>query len=124
MAGPDLVKRDFPAAKINRKWYGDGTEIPTDEGKLQLASVMDMGSRRVVGFALSEHHNAEVAYGALAMAVAVRGRSVPGVIFHTDQGSEGGFNRSSQHCLVGPSIGIRRRLLRGSSSRGSCGGGR
>ena len=88
MAGPDLVKRDFPAAKINRKWYGDGTEIETDEGKLQLASVMDMGSRRVVGFALSEHHNAEVAYGALAMAVAVRGGAVPGVILHTDQGSD------------------------------------
>jgi putative transposase len=83
---PDLVKRDFPAAKINRKWYGDGTEIPTGEGKLQLASVLDMGSRRVLGFALSEHHDAAVAYGALAMAVAVRGGQVPGVIFHTDQG--------------------------------------
>jgi putative transposase len=85
---PDLVKRDFPAAQINQKWYGDGTEIPTGEGKLYLDSVMDMGSRRVLGFALGEHHNAELAYGALAMAVAVRGGQVPGVIFHTDQGSE------------------------------------
>jgi putative transposase len=85
---PDLVKRDFPAATINRKWYGDGTEIPTGEGKLYLASVLDMASRRVLGFALGEHHNAELAYGALAMAVAVRGGQVPGVIFHTDQGSE------------------------------------
>jgi transposase InsO family protein len=85
---PDLVKRDFPAAAINCKWYGDGTEIPTDEGKLHLASVLDMGSRRVLGFALSEHHNAQLAYGALAMAVAVRGGQVPGVILHTDQGSE------------------------------------
>ena len=33
---PDLVKRDFPAAQVNKKWYGDGTEIPTDEGKLYL----------------------------------------------------------------------------------------
>src|SRR5205814_10131535 len=66
---PDLVKRDFPAAKINRKWYGDGTEIPTDEGKLHLASVLDMASRRVLGFTLSEHHDAKLAYGALAMAV-------------------------------------------------------
>src|SRR5262249_43430128 len=66
---PDLVKRDFPAAKINCKWYGDGTEIPTGEGKLHLASVLDMGSRRVLGFALSEHHDAQLAYGALAMAV-------------------------------------------------------
>jgi transposase InsO family protein len=85
---PDLVKRDFPAAKINQKWYGDGTEIPTDEGKLHLASVLDMASRRVLGFALSEHHDAKLAYGALAMAVAVRGGQAPGVIFHTDQGSE------------------------------------
>ena len=85
---PDLVKRDFPAARLNRKWYGDGTEIGTDEGKLHLASVLDMGSRRVLGFALSEHHDAQLAYGALAMAVAVRGGQVPGVILHTDQGSE------------------------------------
>ena len=85
---PDLVKRDFAAEGINQKWYGDGTEIPTGQGKLYLASVLDMGSRRVVGFALSEHHDAELAYGALAMAVAVRGGQVPGVIMHTDGGSE------------------------------------
>jgi putative transposase len=93
---PDLVRRDFPATQINTKWYGDGTEIPTGEGKLYLASVLDMASRRVLGFALGEHHDAQLAYGALAMAVAVRGGQVPGVIMHTDQGSEGGFNRSSQ----------------------------
>jgi transposase InsO family protein len=85
---PDLVKRDFPATQINTRWYGDGTEIPTDEGKLYLASVLDMASRRIVGFALGEHHDAQLAYGALAMAVAVRGGQVPGVIMHTDQGSE------------------------------------
>jgi putative transposase len=85
---PDLVKRDFPAQQVNLKWYGDGTEICTDEGKLHLASVLDVGSRRVLGFALGEHHDAELAYGALAMAVAVRGGQVPGVIMHTDQGSE------------------------------------
>jgi putative transposase len=85
---PDLVKRDFPAAQVNRKWYGDGTEIPTGEGKLHLASVLDMGSRRLLGFALRDHHDAQLAYGALAMAVAVRGGHVPGVILHTDQGSE------------------------------------
>jgi putative transposase len=85
---PDLVKRDFPARQVNRKWYGDGTEIPTNEGKLYLASVMDMASRRVLGFALGEHHDAQLAYSALVMAVAVRGGQVPGVIMHTDQGSE------------------------------------
>ena len=85
---PDLIRRDFPAEKVNQKWYGDGTETGTDEGKLHLVSVLDVGSRRIVGFSLSEHHDAELAYGALAMAVAARGGQVAGVIFHTDQGSE------------------------------------
>jgi transposase InsO family protein len=46
---PDLVKRQFPAQKINQKWYGDGTEIPTGEGKLYLDSVMEAASRRILG---------------------------------------------------------------------------
>ena len=71
------------------KWYGDGTEICTGEGKLYLASVLDVASRRVLGFALGEHHDAELAYGALAMAVAVRGGQVPGVIMHTDYAEDG-----------------------------------
>ena len=85
---PDLVRRDFPATKLNRKWFGDGTEIATGEGRLHLVSVLDVASRRVLGFALGERHDAQLAYGALAMAIAVRGGHVPGVIFHTDQGSE------------------------------------
>jgi putative transposase len=87
---PDLIGRDFPASTLNRKWYGDGTEILTDEGKLFLDSVLDVGSRRVVGFALDEHHDAELAHAALAMAVAIRGgrEAIAGVIMHTDQGSE------------------------------------
>lgn len=85
---PDLVGRDFSAETVNRKWFGDGTEIVTDEGKLYLASVLDIRSRRITGFAMSAHHDADLAYGALAMAVAVRGGNVAGVIFHTDQGSE------------------------------------
>jgi putative transposase len=85
---PDLVRRQFPVAQVNRKWYGDHTEITTDQGKLHLASVMEAASRRVLGFSLSEHHDAGNAYGALAMAVAVRRGQVPGVIMHTDQGGE------------------------------------
>ena len=85
---PDLVRRDFTAGAVNQKWFGDGTEIQTAEGKLYLASVLDVGSRRILGFALSEHHDAELAYGALAMAAAVRGGQAEGVILHTDQGSE------------------------------------
>ena len=87
---PDLVGRDFPAATVNQKWYGDGTEIETGEGKLYLDSVLDVGSRRVVGFAMDSHHDAALAHAALAMAVAVRGGkdAIAGVIMHTDQGSE------------------------------------
>jgi putative transposase len=85
---PDQVKRDFSAERINQRWFGDGTEIPTDQGKLHLASVLDICSRRIVGFALGEHHDTALAYSALAMAVAVRGGAVDGVVLHTDGGSE------------------------------------
>jgi len=87
---PDLVGRRFAATQVNRKWYGDGTEILTNEGKLYLDSVLDMASRRIVGFALGGHHDAALAYAALAMAVAVRGGrdAIAGVILYTDQGSE------------------------------------
>ncbi len=73
-----------------------------------MASVLDMGSRRVVGFALSGYHDAELAYGALAMAVAVRGGSVPGVIMHTDCGSEytaGLFRAACQRLQIRQSMG-------------------
>ena len=50
---PDLVNRQFEASGINQKWFGDGTEIITEEGKLYLDSVLDLGSRRVIGFGLS-----------------------------------------------------------------------
>lgn len=105
---PDLVRRDFPAARINRKWYGDGTDVDTGEGKLYLASVLDMCSRRVLGFCLSEHHDAQLAYGALAMAVTVRGSAVPGVILHTDQGSEytaRAFRQACERMGVAQSMG-------------------
>jgi putative transposase len=46
---PDLVRRDFPARQLNRKWFGDGTQIATDEGKLHLVSVLDVASRRCWG---------------------------------------------------------------------------
>ena len=85
---PDLVKRDFSASRADEKWCGDLTEIPTDEGKLYLASVLDLAARRIPGFAIGEHHDAELAAGALRMAAAIRGGDVRGVIFHTDKGSE------------------------------------
>jgi putative transposase len=104
----DLAGRKFAAGGINRRWYGDGTEIATGEGKLYLDSVLDMGSRRIVGFALGARHDAALACGALAMAVAVRGGAVPGVIMHTDQGSEytaGSFRQACQRLGIRQSMG-------------------
>jgi putative transposase len=85
---PDLVGRDFTATAIDEKWCGDLTEIPTGEGKLYLAIVEDLASRRLPGFAIGEHHDAELAKAALCMAAAVRGGDVRGVIFHSDKGGE------------------------------------
>jgi len=85
---PDLVGRDFNAEAINTKWCGDLTEIPTDEGKLYLATVEDLASRRLPGFAIGEHHDAALARAALCMAAAVRGGNIRGVIFHSDKGGE------------------------------------
>jgi len=64
--------------------------VPTDEGKLYLDSVLDMASRRIVGFAVGQHHDAALATTALRMAVTVQGGmpAVAGVVFHSDQGNE------------------------------------
>ena len=109
----DLVRRQFHADRPNQKWFGDGTEVVTDEGKLHLASVLDIFSRRVIGFALSGHHDADLAYGALAMAVAVRGGQVAGVIMHTDQGSEYTAQTFRQACHR---LGIRQSMGRPGSA--------
>jgi len=85
---PDLIGRDFTAEQIDRRWCGDLTEIPTDEGKLYLATVLDLASRRLPGFAMSEHHDSALAKAALCMAAAVRGGDVDGVVFHSDKGGE------------------------------------
>lgn len=86
---PDLLQRHFaPPATPNTSWVGDLTEIPTDQGKLYLAAVLDLHGRRCVGFAMGVHHDAELARAALCVAIAIRGGSVRGVIFHTDQGGE------------------------------------
>jgi transposase InsO family protein len=112
---PDLIGRHFGTEQLNRKWYGDGTEIVTDEGKLFLDSVLDMGSRRIVGFALGEHHDAELAYGAMTMAVAVRGgkQAIAGVIFHSDQGSEYTAGRFRTAC---ERLGLRQSMGRPGSA--------
>ena len=63
--------------------------IRTGEGPLYLASVLDLFSRRLLGYAMSPHHDAQLTIASLRMAAAARGGNGPGVIFHTDRGSEG-----------------------------------
>lgn len=84
---PNLLQQDFEATTINEKWVTDTTYIPTREGWLYLVSVMDLFSRRVVGWAMGEHHDAHLATSALDMAIQ-RSRPAAGLILHSDRGSE------------------------------------
>ncbi|MFI7698040.1 IS3 family transposase [Nonomuraea sp. NPDC049480] len=72
-AAPDLVRRKFTAVAPDVPWCGDVTAIDTDEGKLYLATVEDLFSRRLLGYAMSEHHDAALTSASLQMAVATRG---------------------------------------------------
>jgi putative transposase len=84
---PDLVERDFNPTEPNRLWAADITYIRTWEGWLYLASVMDLYSRRIVGWALADHLRAELVVDALEMAVARRCPDA-GLVHHSDQGSQ------------------------------------
>jgi putative transposase len=92
---PDLLKRDFTASAPNCRWVGDITEVPTAAGKLYLATVIDLFSRRLLGAAKSLHPDAELACAAIKMAVTARGgreaiwraEESERVVFHTDRGS-------------------------------------
>jgi putative transposase len=84
---PDLVERDFNPAAPNRTWSADITYIRTWEGWLYLAHVQDLFSRRIVGWAMTDHLRAELVIDALQMAIGRR-KPDPGVIHHSDQGSQ------------------------------------
>ena len=105
---PDLVGRDFTADAPGLKWVGDITYIPTWAGFCYLATVLDCCTRKVVGYAIADHMRTSLIQDALTMAVEncphIRGVT----IFHSDRGSQGGFNWSSQHHLFAASVGARR----------------
>jgi transposase InsO family protein len=84
---PDRVHGQFAAAASDVLWVGDITYVRTWEGWLYLATVLDVFSRRVIGWALTDHLRASLVCDALRMAVVTRGGSVAGVIFHSDRGS-------------------------------------
>jgi putative transposase len=97
---PDLLRRDFTAAVPNTRWVGDMTEIPTAAGKLYLATVIDLYSRRLLGAATGLHPDADLACQAIKMAVAARGGAehIRDVIFHTDRGSTYTANDFTKLC--------------------------
>lgn len=103
---PDLVRRNFTATRPNEKWVGDITEIPTAAGKLYLATVIDLYSRRLLGAATSVHPDAPLACAAIEMAVATRGgkqaiwrdEESERVIFHSDRGSTYTSNKFTKLC--------------------------
>lgn len=83
---PNLVARRFRVAAPNRIWVGDSTFIRTRAGFLHLAVLLDLYSRRVVGWAMGERANLTLAMSALTMAL-LRREASPGLIHHTDQGA-------------------------------------
>jgi len=86
-AATDRVRRDFDPPAPDVVWCGDITYLHTGEGWLYLATVIDLYSRRVIGWAAADHMRTELVADALTMAVATRGGHVAGVIFHSDRGS-------------------------------------
>lgn len=110
---PDLVQRDFSAGKLDEKWCGDITYVQVGGTWLYLACVLDICSRRVLGYSMATHMRAELVIDALTMAVATRGGDVDGVIFHADRGSQ---YTSAAFAQVCDGFGIRRSMGRAGSS--------
>ena len=115
----DLIRRDFSldAARINQRWCGDITYITTWEGWLYLATVIDIASRRVVGWAMADHLRTDLVADALANAVAARDPA-PGVVFHSDRGCQYTSPRSHPgRRLPGPLVGRPHRPVLGQRTR-------
>jgi transposase InsO family protein len=84
---PNLLEQDFTADAPNKKWMADLTFIETREGWLSLAGILDAYSRKIVGWSMSEHHDAELVTAVLRMAL-LQQRPGAGLIHHSDRGSE------------------------------------
>ncbi len=85
---PDLVMRDFTATALNSKWCGDITYIAVGSTWMYLATVIDICSRRVIGWSIADHMRTSLVTDAIEMAVATRGGQVRGAVFHTDRGAQ------------------------------------
>lgn len=105
---PDLVGRAFTPGKPDVAWCQDITYIHTGEGWLYLASVIDIGSRRMLGYSMADHMRTSLVTNALDMAIAARGGAAAGVIAHADRGSQYTSNDYLDHCQrhqLRPSVG-------------------
>ena len=94
---PDLIARDFTAPEANRKWCGDITYIKTWDGWAYLATVIDLHSRKVIGYSIANHMRTSLIEDALDMATRHRSPG-PGVIFHSDRGSQYTSARFAEFC--------------------------
>jgi len=106
---PDHLQRQFAASAPNAKWTADITYVPTWSGFLYLAVVLDVFSRRIVGWAMADHLRTELVLSALDMALWTR-RPDPGVIHHSDHGCQYtsiAFGTRCQEASVVPSLGGR-----------------
>src|SRR6476620_1408195 len=94
----NVLDRRFEAPAPNRKWVADFTYVWTAEGWLYVAAVLDLFSRRVVGWSMSATMTAQLVTDALVMAIWRRGKP-DALLHHSDRGSQGGFKWSSQHLM-------------------------
>jgi transposase InsO family protein len=95
----DLIDRDFTATEPGTRLVGDITYLRTGQGWLYLATVIDLATRMVVGWQIADHMRTTLIIDALEMA-RLHGHLQPNAIFHSDRGTQGGFNWSSQHPRV------------------------
>ena len=86
-AAPNRLKQDFSAERVDQKWLADITYIPTAEGWLYLAAILDLFSRRIVGWAMADRMTTDLTLAALDMALGQR-RPGADLIHHSDQGSQ------------------------------------
>ena len=105
---PDLLEQDFDVEAVDTAWAGDITYIDTVDGFCFLATVIDLASRRVVGWALDQHMRTDLVTDALTQALATR-RPGPGVIFHSDRGTQ---YTSGEYATFCHRHGIRRSMGR------------
>jgi putative transposase len=96
----DLVERNFSASRPNQLWVADLTYVATWSGFVYVALVIDAFSRFIVGWQAARCLRTDLALDALEMAIWRRQAQLDGLVHHSDRGSQGGFNWSSQHRLL------------------------